>query len=324
MEILSKIKSHYWNKIVSHSRKKSYYPFLYKSYWYFLLNKTEHTNNSINYYTANPNPGAGIGHQMANWIAGYWFARQFGLQFAHIPFSKAQWDAFLGFGINEKKVSDLINNSYKKVRLPIFDENNFEEVELQKRIISSYANKNVIFIAEQDQFHQDQFVVMEDIKNKFFNAPSRKNDSLLYDKNNFNVAIHVRRGDIVIGQENKNTNLLMRWNSHQYFLNVLQNVLKIQETTKPISIYLFSQGTENDYAEFKQFKDIHFCLDMNAQDSFLHMVFADLLITSKSSFSYKPALISKGIKVCPEDFWHGYPKNNNWILANADGALKLN
>jgi len=31
---------------------------------------------------------------------------------------------------------------------------------------------------------------------------------------------------------------------------------------------------------------------MGEQDSFMHMVFADLLITSRSSFSYKPALMS--------------------------------
>lgn len=53
---------------------------------------------------------------------------------------------------------------------------------------------------------------------------------------------------------------------------------------------------------------------MNSQDSFLHMVYADCLITSKSSFSYKPALLNKGIKVCPKDFWHGYPNTKDWLL----------
>ena len=60
---------------------------------------------------------------------------------------------------------------------------------------------------------------------------------------------------------------------------------------------------------------------MSAQDSFLHMVYADLLITSKSSFSYKPALLSNGIKVCPKYFWHGYPDTEDWILCDNNGNL---
>ena len=55
----------------------------------------------------------------------------------------------------------------------------------------------------------------------------------------------------------------------------------------------------------------NYCL----RNTFLHFVYADLLITSKSSFSYKAALINRGIKLCPKQFWHKYPKNNkNWVL----------
>jgi len=51
--------------------------------------------NNIGYYTAVPNRGAGIGHQLANWIAGYWFACQFGLEFAHTPFASENSDTSL-------------------------------------------------------------------------------------------------------------------------------------------------------------------------------------------------------------------------------------
>ena len=63
---------------------------------------------------------------------------------------------------------------------------------------------------------------------------------------------------------------------------------------------------------------------MNAQESFLHFAYADLLITSKSSFSYKPALLNNGIKVCPKNFWHGYPTSKDWILVENDGTIDLN
>ena len=60
---------------------------------------------------------------------------------------------------------------------------------------------------------------------------------------------------------------------------------------------------------------------MNAQDSFLHMVNADMLITSKSSFSYKPALLSNGVKISPRNFWHGYPNTKDWILVDDNGQF---
>jgi hypothetical protein len=98
-------------------------------------------------------------------------------------------------------------------------------------------------------------------------------------------------------------------------------VLSNLKTEKLIAIYLFSQGKMEEFADFNQFKNLQFCLDVSSMDSFLHMVFADVLIISKSSFSYKPALLNNGIKVCPEEFWHGYPETNDWIMADESGDL---
>ena len=320
--IITKIKRKLWGKIVNRFRNTEIYPYLYKSYWHCLIsNKYKAKNNNISYFSAQPNPGAGIGHQMANWIAGYWYAKQFGLHFAHIPFSSNEWEVFLGFGENEPHVRDLVQTGYKKRRLPLFDEKNLEEVERIKKIIASYSGKKIIFIAEQDQFYRDQFGVMETIQQKFYNAPTRYNDQLIFDKIHFNIAIHVRRGDIMNDPENPN--LQMRYISNDYFKNVLDSVLKKVKTNKLIHIYFFSQGKPEDYLEFTQYKNLHWCLDMGAQESFLHMVYADCLITSKSSFSYKPALLNKGLKICPYDFWHGYPKSNDWILANENGKLEF-
>jgi hypothetical protein len=319
-----KIKRRLRLEVVSFFRTASFYPSIYKSYWHYRFSKKNRVVNHVNYYSAIPNPGAGIGHQMANWIAGYWFARQFSLQFAHIPFSKEKWESFLGFGEGEVRVVDLLNQGYKKVRLPLFDEYNDAEVTLNKKIIASYSNQKVVFVPEQDQGYKDQHGVMEAIKQKFRTAPARKKDQLIFKPESFNIAIHVRRGDIVIGQENQNPNLLLRWQGNDYFEKVLRTLINEIKTNKSIAIYLFSQGEVKDFPEFEQFANLHFCLDMNAQDSFLHMVNADLLITSKSSFSYKPALLSDGIKICPRDFWHGYPAAKNWVMVDDKGRFKLN
>ena len=320
--IYSKAKRKFWSILVAKTRHKKIYPHIYRSYWHLLFSKNISNSNTFNYLAAQPNPGAGIGHQIANWIAGYWYARQFGLNFAQIPFAQKNWNYILGFGENEVTTETLIKEQgYKKVLLPLFDESNIEEIERTIRIIDSYRDEKVVFIAEQDQPYRDQYGVMDNIKYKFHHAKSRTQDRIIYEKDKFNIAIHVRRGDIEIVKKNKNPNLIMRWQDNNYFLNVLSAVVENLNVEKTLAIYLFSQGNPADFQEFNKFENVHYCMDLCAQDSFINMVFADLLITSKSSFSYKPALLSKGIKVCPRDFWHGYPDLEDWILAENNGSI---
>lgn len=308
--------------MVSRFRDTKLYPWLYRSYWHEKFHREKNASGSaIQYFAARPNPGAGIGHQLANWIAGYWFAQQFGLKYAHIPFSSRSWDEFLGFGDGEKTVSELKKEGYHVVRVPMFDENDQAEVQRIREIIASYAGKRVVFLAEQDQFYKAQYGVMKEIQEKFYHAQARKKDKLIYKEGEFNLALHVRRGDIVSDRD-RNPNLAIRYQGNEYFVNALKTALQYLNEKEKIHIYLFSQGTEADFPEFKEFQNLTFCLDMGAQESFLHMVYADALITSKSSFSYKPALLNRGLRFCPANFWHGYPDSDDWILLDEAGKMQ--
>ena len=303
----------------------------YASYRHMLKCPTKPlaTAGCSNYLAARPNPVAGIGHQMANWMAGYHLAKLLGLKFAHIPFATpahphtaSKWDAFLGFGNGETAFRQLKRQGRKVVRLPRFRLYNPEEVDVIRRIVASYADREVVFLCEQDQFYRDLNTLIPDLQRKFFAAPSREDDRLVYDTAHYNIAIHVHRGDIMADPANEN--LAMRYLSNDYYEKVLSQVLEHVKTVtdKPVHIYFFSQGRPEDYPEFARFPHLHWCMDMGATASFLHMVYADLLITSKSSFSYKPALLNKGIKVCPEKFWHGYPDSKDWVMVENDGHVK--
>ena len=300
--------------------------FLYRSYWHSLLfgkNNASVLAGGGRYFSAIPNPGAGIGHQLANWIAGYYFAGFFNLKFAHIPFSSAEWEVFLGLGDSEEKLADLTRSGYKRVALPLFNEYSSDEINIIKRIIASYTRKQVVFIAEQDQFLRDQFYVIDKLKRGFYNAPARLDDSLIYNNDFLNIAIHVRRGDIVQSSSSNNANLTMRWQDTTYFEKVLEALLREIKIEKPVAIYIFSQGTADEFAAFRSFKNVHLCHEMGAKETFLHMVYADILVTSKSSFSYKPALLNNGLKLVPSNFWHGYPSEPDWILVDEDGSFDL-
>ncbi len=315
----------FWQELRARINHK-FYNFTFKSYWHFLFHKSKiNSTNTSSFFAARPNIYAGIGHQMANWIAGLWFARQFGLQYASIPFSTDRWDEFLGFGNDEVQYYDLIKQGYKVRRLPAFDENNETELALIKSIIASYAGTKTILLAIQDQFYGDQYGVMDDLKRKFRNSPARLTDNIEYDSNKFNIAVHVRRTVII---DNKiiiedDANKAKRWLSNDYYEKVLTQVLENIQVDKPIAIWLFSTGKPEEFEEFKKYGEVHFCSHMDEYRSFAHLIFADLLITSKSSFSYKPALMSNGIKVCPRNFWHGYPNSNDWILVENDGTFDV-
>ena len=277
------------------------------------------------YYTATPHIGAGIGHQLGNWSAGYYYAKAFGLKFAHTPFSSIQWEEFLGFGENETLVKDLVQKeNYKKRKLPLFS--NLQGLDLNKQIISSYKGRKIIFVSEQDQQCTNPIVVYEDIRYKFKNAKHRKYDHLIYSPQNLNVAIHIRRGDIMIGAK-VNPVYEERFQKNSYYLNILNKIVTNSNITKPLCLYVFSQGQESDFDDFKIYDNVIFCLDMNPYDSFLHLANADLLLTSKSSFSYYAAFLSDGIRICPAVFCHPYPDNDCWLLADTDGIIceqKLN
>lgn len=318
--ILDKISRWLWSKIRGRL-KGVLYLLTYKSYWHYLFHKNDNVCNVDNlYYAAWPNQGAGLGHQLDVWCSGPFIARDWKLKFAYLPFSKKKWDKFLGFGEGEISVEELKRRGFVARKLPLFDVHDNKSIDLNKKIISSYSGKKIVFIAEVDQpYIYTVEEKAEFIKFKFISAPSRADDMIVLDKDNYNITIHIRRGDIM--SDPNNPNLVMRYLSNAYYEKVLQQVLEILKVDKPIHIYVFSQGTPDDFPEFNKYDNLHWCFDVSAQNSFVNMVYSDMIITSKSSFSYDPALMNEGIKLCPKSFWGHYPKSKEWILCEDDGTF---
>ena len=323
MLILEKIKGKIWSYILYFSYDKYFYKWIYIGYWNQKFFSSPLQDKSNLFLTIVPNRGAGIGHQLANWNAGYWYSRYFDVNFAHSPFSSEKWDRYLGFWECEINARDLIKQGYKKVTLPLFNENSDKDINLVRKIINSYSGKKVIFYLEQDQPYTQQFGVMKDIGKKFNSSVMRVEDKSIYSILNFNIAVHVRRVVIIDGKkiiEDKSAQDL-RWLENDYYHKVLSQLLKESISTKPVAIYIFSTGSADEFLEFKKYGEVHFCTEMNEYETFLHLIKADLLVTSKSSFSYKAGLISSGIKISPRNFWHHYPDQSDWILAENDGMI---
>lgn len=294
------------------------YFYLYRSFWHSVLNLNFNniSKNQKNYMSIDVDPGAGIGHQLANYNSAIWYAKKFNLIHAHTSFPNKKWEKLLGFNYSTICLENLINKDYKKIKLPIFKEGDLIEISKIKKIIHSYRDQKIIFFLEYNQGYTKQYQVAEILKEKFFSSKKRSKDKLIYNIKDFNIAVHIRVGDIMNNEKLINERFL----DINYFIKTINKSLSIINTPKKKIIHIFSEDKLNSFSKLTNFKNIKFCHNLNQYKTFLHFVYADLLITSKSSFSYKAALISKGIKVSPKNFWHGYPYNDKkWILTKVNG-----
>lgn len=132
---------------------------------------------------------------------------------------------------------------------------------------------------------------------------------------NYNVAIHVRRGEILSPT---------RWTSQSTFATVARHVCS-EQRSRNTTVHIFSSGKNRDgnWTELENVADtcnnVIFHLDEYEFDTWAHFVFADELVLSKSTFSYVPALISAAKVHSPDDSWH-IPLPHWKIFRNSDGA----
>lgn len=271
------------------------------------------------YFTSFQNEGAGIGHQIANWNSGYWYAKYFGIKFAHVPFQDEKWEKLLNFGFGEKMYDDLIAEGYKKVNLPLFDDSNAEHIEMIKKIVEIHAFEKVILTTEIDQIYRRQCDTHEELRSKFFGTREiRNNNGNL--SNEYKVAVHIRRGDIG-DLRNRNT-FLMRFLPVAYYVNVLDSILIKIPGMENLVISIFSNGDDRLIKEnFSKYTNVKFEFKLDDYSTFESMVSADILVTSKSSFSYVAGFFSLGTVISPKDFWHEYPEKESWYQADIEGKI---
>jgi hypothetical protein len=306
-KILLRIKIFIYLKILLNT---PIYFFCYKSYISSKLFNKKNGTKKLNYLSIFPNQGAGIGHQLSNYNSAIWFSKKFSLKHAHIDFPDKKWNNYFKFYKTSDTIKSLLDNGYKKIKLPRFNENDTNQIKLIKKIIRFYDNQKTIFILEYDQNYKKQFETYKQLQYKFF-LRSRKKKNLIYKNNNINIAVHIRLGDILLNRNNRQMRLL----EINYYKFIIKYLNKIKSKKKKM-IYIFSNGSTNYYEELLNNKNVYNVKNLSDINTFNHFVYSDILITSKSSFSYKAGLISKGLKISPRNFWHDYPKNKNWKIIN--------
>ena len=111
-----KVKHLLWTYFVLKKLKNTWiYFYLYRSFWHSVLNLNFNniSKNQKNYMSIDVDPGAGIGHQLANYNSAIWYAKKFNLIHAHTSFPNKKWEKLLGFNYSTICLENLINKNVK-------------------------------------------------------------------------------------------------------------------------------------------------------------------------------------------------------------------
>jgi hypothetical protein len=153
------------------------------------------------------------------------------------------------------------------------------------------------------------------------------------------VAVHLRRGELLVVSRDR---LL----PNEYYISVAQNVSRVLEALRidyEIEIHTEVANKEfivepdhhgifnrisspaivspkmNGLDEFSALPNLVHCINDNAIDCLGKLATADILIMSRSSFSYVGALLNRNGIILYHPFWH--PQLSSWITVDSHGQF---
>jgi len=129
-----------------------------------------------------------------------------------------------------------------------------------------------------------------------------------YNESNKNIAIHIRRGDVSPYSNNN------RFVELSYYQNIIN---KFADKYKNGTFFIFTEISNNNKEEFENFIiknknnniNIKLMADIDVLMTLEYLIKADVLVMSKSSFSYIAGLYNNN-EVYYMDFWHS--KLDRW------------
>ena len=195
---------------------------------------------------------------------------------------------------NHRKINDVDLNQTKIVTL-----NQIDEI-----FINQNRNSNILVKISYPYNLTDKFPDLYNyiFEYSFFDNPFRSCiDEII-------IGVHIRRGDVV-KPENKN-----RYLSDDYYLTIIDKIIERNLQNQKFKIYIYSEKGHNyNFDKFKYLSNVEIKLDYDDIETLKELSYSNILIMSKSSYSYVAGLLNKNgmIVYCP--FWHN--KKSNWIIA---------
>tara|TARA_B100000927_G_scaffold151811_1_gene122352 strand:+ start:2117 stop:4018 length:1902 start_codon:yes stop_codon:yes gene_type:complete len=183
--------------------------------------------------------------------------------------------------------------------------NNFINIEHKFKTFEQLSNydKSIIHKQKEGPFvhgslHPEYFYnekVLNLFREMYF---SKDKPHINYNECFKNIALHIRRGDV---NQNKYPS---RFISNEEYITLLKKI----DLSNSI-IHIFSEGKNEDFQDIINYfpeNNFEMHLNENIQKTFHYLVMADILVLSKSSFSYCAGLLNKNTKIANliTRWWH--------------------
>lgn len=227
-------------------------------------------------YVTNPHQSDGFGSQFQGIIAAAIYAELDHKQFVYSPFQTMEhnYDNNPTFLAKKEEFINFIGNfELNDGRYPVSRGVHY------KKILDNYPELCA------------KSATLAKIK-KIFRANKNNN---YFQNNRFNIAIHLRR-------PNQHDSRVEGTDTpDQLFLDIIATLRILYYDRSPL-FHLYSQGEITKFTAYKA-DDLVFHLDESVEETFLGLVYADVLVASASSFSYTAALLSES-PVYYLPFWH--------------------
>ena len=228
----------------------------------------------------------GYGAQFQDIITCIIFAELNGYEFVHRPITRMEH--------NYNNDSEFLNRINKSMNIDNKYRRNNQIGENEKYI----SDKNIKHYFDRNFEKYYNSKSLKNIRKNYL--ANKKNKSFYFPKDTVNITVHIRRN-------NEHDHGKVE-NMDKEYINLMKKINK--KYNGECHFYIESQGDLDDFKDFFIFKNITFNLNGFPEISFYRMVISDILVITKSSFSYTAALLSTGEIYCKE-FWHTCGKN--WI-----------
>jgi hypothetical protein len=291
----------------------------------------------MNYITCILPIKEGFGSRFQSILSCYLLSKLKGLKFVYTDikdFEHMTWESYSSQEMWDKMVNMYISTIFlPRNDLLLYEElpSNTNKVDLPTTEFNFNNYENTLFLSGNvpkmkqflDREINNNLNIMEELKSNYF---KNINIQTYYDKNKINVALHVRRYTKTDGCSCPSRQFYEKGNIYDnYYYNMICNIKDIFKNI-PLEFHIFTQIDSDEMDFFKHYLDLEdeyskiiIHTGTNIFSDIHHMIIADILIMSKSSFSIVANYYSTGISIIRGTFQHTTVKNT--IYNNMDGNL---
>jgi hypothetical protein len=182
------------------------------------------------------------------------------------------------------------------------------------QFIQSHPEPNTVFKLSNNRFGDYEYATTLTWFRDAYDS-ARKSDpiALYYQPQALNIAVHIRRGDLLPGRQF--SDLSSRMLPDSWYIAILNQIMA--QTKKSLSIHIFSEGKNGLYQSEmgEAFSWVDFYahtghritehIDTPFLDTFHQLLHADILIGSKSGMTHLAGMLGNSVKLVPS-LWHSY------------------